>query len=171
MRLLQLVKHILIRTIEGNAVERALGEHEISPFRAAHDDGHHLARGRERDLPHFLVLLAQMLVVDALRLGEGDDRRLRGIADDLFLPVVVPADGCRAGKGELLQKAHLLPVKVRVLGHGLGAVHPEPLDGHFVHGERARLVRTDDGGTAQRLHRLHLPDERVLCRHLLGALR
>mmetsp|Transcript_23788 Transcript_23788/g.38157 ORF Transcript_23788/g.38157 Transcript_23788/m.38157 type:complete len:321 (-) Transcript_23788:624-1586(-) len=42
---------------------------------------------------------------------------------------------------------------------------------HLIRGQRARLVRTDDRGTAKRLHRRQTSHNRVLFRHLHSAQR
>ena len=46
---------------------------------------------------------------------------------------------------------------------------PQRLHGHLVAGQRARLVRGDDGGAAERLDRRQVADDRPPARHALDA--
>ena len=51
------------------------------------------------------------------------------------------------------------------------AGHQDAADGHFVLGQRARLVRTDDGGAAQRFHHGQAADQGMPAHHPLDAHR
>lgn len=51
------------------------------------------------------------------------------------------------------------------------APKPDPGDGHFILGQRARLVGADDGGAAKRLDRRQLPHNGLALDHPLDAER
>ena len=172
-------------------VRRALGEHQQLAALGAHDDRHHLALGVEGQLPQQGVAAGGALhpALDGHhcqgRLGRLPVHRvgllaLQPPAGGVFDAGIV-ADGgdfqralqvavvlCTHRPAALLNPPGLQPVP----GHRkVASGAADPLDGHPVFGEGSGLVRADDVGAAERLHRVQAADDRILLDHPVDRQR
>ncbi len=151
---------------------------------------HALALGGEGRFGHARPAAVQVGLLHA-ELGRGNHQRaLGGVADCAEAPISLLGrfqHGVVAERGGLeqqIQAAHVgLRLRVEDGIHHRNAVIEQAVillpraqniqrgDGHTIFGEGARLVRADDGGRAEGLHRRQLADERAALEHTLGAQR
>ena len=158
-------------TVEGQTVERALGQDEVTPSVYLVHGGHHFARRRKGNFGNLFIFCLKGAVIYPLVERQAHYRALGGVTEDAGRAVVVFPYRRRAGEAELFDEVDLVVIEGVGFGHGLTAAHPKALYGHLVHGQRTRLVGADYRGRTERFDSLHLADERVLCRHLFCALR
>ena len=101
-------------------------------------------------------------------MGRHQNGSLGGVADVLLGAVLFVEHRAIAAQGAVAQQ---LPARRAVLrGDGLQAVfplYPELYQGHAVLGEGAGLIRADDRGAAQGLHRGQAADQGVFLGHAL----
>ena len=123
------------------------------------DGGHELPVGVEGQLRHTGHGLLDLVLVQALLHGDIHEGGLGGVAGGLGPAVLVVGQD-----GVVTQGADGEGEGPPILRGG-----PHVHHGHLVHGQGARLIRTDDGGAAQGLHGGQLLDDGVALDHALHA--
>ena len=167
-------------------VRGSLGEHgELARVGVVlRDDRHALALRRERDLGHAGEVVESLVGV---RLAcRHDERNFGRVADDLpgsrlgalaQFAVVGQRAGAKRGvdllrdvlrHGIAVQRHHIAFRRIAGAGEfNFAARHDHAFHRHLVAGERTGLVGADDGGGAQRLHRMQLLHDGMVCGHAL----
>ena len=165
----------------------SLRQHLRRSRREPMDRRHPPTSGIERELRDPRGHVLRVLALDARLPREHEQRSLRGIADRDPATVVRLEPGVVAERGRPEERfgtlAFLRVERSPAHQHGARRVvarpgYVEPPHGrddlarrHLVGGDRARLVRTDDGRRSERLHRFQVSDERASRRHARGADR
>lgn len=98
------------------------------------------------------------------------------VFERLFHVVVVGIRDEHATRGELLPSGYVAPVDfdlglIEIFDRVEAIVEPDARHNHFVLRERARLVRANHRGRAERLHRFQIFDQTVFLEHTFGNER
>ncbi len=161
-----------------HGVRRALGKHAI-----ARNHGHAPAAVVEREAPQLRRGQSVARRVDPHAARQDVERRFHGITarNPLSVQFDHVAGGAPGSHSRSLPECRERIGRVALhvgdrfvtitLDHGASVRHPDLDDGHFVAGQGAGLVRTDERGRSECLGRLEMAHQRVTCRHPLRADR